>query len=192
MNPAINEMEVTAEEVEAMDALCRLGAGVPLLNISDGGRTVQYATPQFSPQPSAEVLHKPEPQISPEAIIDEMVAQFSIKLKLLLTVINQTKAQPNTTPPEGDQSLQECVQLVLTQGSWVKHAINEKVEEILDDKDFDYEIESAVESYFSNSFSLDDHVDITAEVESRIEEIVEEQLADIVSDKLRNLRITFD
>ncbi len=184
MNPAINEMEVTAEEVEAMDALCRLGAGVPLLNISDGGRTVQYATPQFSPQPSAESLHKPD--------VTTIINNICEQLSLLATVINQTKAQPNTTPPEGDQSLQECVQLVLTQGSWVKHAINEKVEEILDDKDFDYEIESAVESYFSNSFSLDDHVDITAEVENRIEEIVEEQLADIVSDKLRNLRITFD
>jgi hypothetical protein len=195
MNQAINEMEVTAEEVEAMDALCRLGAGVPLLNISDGGRTVQYATPQFSPQPSAESLHKPESQVSPEALIDEMVAQFSIKLKLLLTVINQTKAQPNTTPPEGnppEQSLQECVSLTLQQAGWFKEMVKEIVEEKIDDMDFDYQVESAVESYFSNSFSLDDHVDITAEVESRIEEIVEEQLADIVSDKLRNLRITFD
>ncbi len=194
MNPAINEMEVTAEEVEAMDALCRLGAGVPLLNISDGGRTVQYATPQFSPQPSAESLHKPESQVSPEALIDEMVAQFSIKLKLLLTVINQTKAQPtqgNSLNAE-DQSLQECVSLTLQQAGWFKEMVKEIVEEKIDDMDFDYQVESAVESYFSNSFSLDDHVDITAEVESRIEEIVEEQLADIVSDKLRNLRITFD
>lgn len=194
MNQAINEMEVTAEEVEAMDALCRLGAGVPLLNISDGGRTVQYATPQFSPQPSAESLHKPESQVSPEALIDEMVAQFSIKLKLLLTVINQTKAQPtqgNSLNAE-DQSLQECVSLTLQQAGWFKEMVKEIVEEKIDDMDFDYQVESAVESYFSNSFSLDDHVDITAEVENRIEEIVEEQLADIVSDKLRNLRITFD
>ena len=185
MNQAINEMEVTAEEVEAMDALCRLGAGVPLLNISDGGRVVQYATP-----PSAEVLHRPEPQLSPEAIIDEMVAQFSTKLKLLLTVINQTKAQPtqgNSLNAE-DQSLQECVNLTLQRAGWFEEMIGREIEK----RDLEYEIDNAVESYFTNSFSLDDHVDITAEVENKIEEIVEEQLADIVSEKLRNLRITFD
>ena len=95
MNQAINEMEVTAEEVEAMDALCRLGAGVPLLNISDGGRTVQYATPQFSPQPSAEVLHKPD--------VTTIINNICEQLSLLATVINQTKAQPHAE----DQSLQE-------------------------------------------------------------------------------------
>ena len=186
MNQAINEMEVTAEEVEAMDALCRLGAGVPLLNISDGGRVVQYATP-----PSAEVLHKTEAQLSPEAIIDEMMVQFSISLKLLLTtVINQTKAQPtqgNSLNAE-DQSLQECVSLTLQQAGWFEEMIGREIEK----RDLEYEIDNAVESYFTNSFSLDDHVDITAEVESRIEEIVEEQLADVVSEKLSNLRITFD
>lgn len=194
MNQAINEMPVTQEEIEAMDALCRLGAGVPLLNISDGGRVVQYATPQFSPQPSAEVLHKPEPQqsqLDPQKIIDEMMVQLSISLKLLLTtVINQTKAQPtqgNSLNAE-DQSLQECVNLTLQRAEWFK----EMVKEVIDDVDMEYEIDSAVDSYFTNSFSLDDHVDITAEVESRIEDIVEEQLADVVSDKLRNLRITFD
>lgn len=190
MNQAINEMEVTAEEVEAMDALCRLGAGVPLLNISDGGRVVQYATPQFSPQPSAEVLHKTEAQLSPEAIIDEMVTQFSIKLKLLLTVINQTKAQPkqgNSLNAE-DQSLQECVSLTLQRAGWFEEMIGREIEK----RDLEYEIDNAVESYFTNSFSLDDYVDITAEVESRIEDIVEEQLADVVSEKLSNLRITFD
>ena len=188
MNPAINEMEVTAEEVEAMDALCRLGAGVPLNGYVGVGKTAVFDAPQINapePQPS---------QLSPEAIIDEMVAQFSIKLKLLLTVINQTKAQPtqgNSLNAE-DQSLQECVSLTLQQAGWFKEMVKEIVEEKIDDMDFDYQVESAVESYFSNSFSLDDHVDITAEVESRIEEIVEEQLADVVSDKLRNLRITFD
>jgi len=194
MNQTINELEVTAEEVEAMDALCRLGAGVPLLNISDGGRTVQYATPQFSPQPSAESLHKPDSQVSPEALIDEMVAQFSIKLKLLLTVINQTKAQPtqgNSLNAE-DQSLQECVSAVLQQAGWFKEMVKEIVEEKIDDMDFDYQVEAAVETHFSNSFSLDDHVDITAEVESRTTEIVEEQLADLLDEKLRNVRITFD
>ena len=167
----LNKIPVTKEEEEAMQAL-----GRPLLDI----------TP--TTQDILNNLAIPQAQLSPEAIIDEMVSQFSIKLKLLLTVINQTKAQPHAE----DQSLQECVSLTLQQGNWVKHMVEEKVQSLFDDKDFEYYAESAVESYFTNSFSLDDHVDITAEVENRIEEIVEEQLADIVSEKLRNLRITFD
>jgi hypothetical protein len=192
MNQAINELEVTAEEVEAMDALCRLATGKPLLETNP---TTQDILNNIAiPQPSAEVLHKPDSQVSPEALIDEMVAQFSIKLKLLLTVINQTKAQPtqgNSLNAE-DQSLQECVSLTLQQAEWFKEMVKEVAEEKVDDMDFDYQVESAVETYFSNSFSLDDHVDFESEVSSRIEEIVEEQLADVVSDKLRNLRITFD
>ena len=58
--------------------------------------------------------------------------------------------------------------------------------------DFDYQIESAVETHFSNSFCLDDHVDITAEVESKVENIAEEMLRDMVEEKFRSLRITFD
>ena len=190
MNQAINEMPVTKEEDEAMDALCRLATGRPLLEINPTTQDIlnNIATP------SAEVLHKTEAQqsqLDPQKIIDEMMVQFSISLKLLLTtVINQTKSQPtqgNSLNAE-DQSLQECVSLTLQQAEWFK----EMVKEVIDDVDMEYEIESAVESFFTNSFSLDDHVDITAEVESRIEDIVEEQLADVVSEKLRNLRITFD
>ena len=188
MNQAINEMPVTKEEDEAMDALCRLATGRPLLEIDP---TTQDILNNIAiPQPSAEVLHKTESQLSPEAIIDEMVTQFSIKLKLLLTVINQTKAQPtqgNSLNAE-DQSLQECVSLTLQRAGWFEEMIGREIEK----RDLEYEIDNAVESYFTNSFSLDDHVDITAEVENKIEEIVEEQLADIVSEKLRNLRITFD
>lgn len=180
MNQAINEMPVTKEEDEAMDALCRLATGRPLLEINP---TTQDILNNIAiPQPSAEVLHKPTPDVT--TIINTICEQLS----LLATVINQTKAQPHAE----DQSLQECVSLTLQQGNWVKHMVEEKVQSLFDDKDFEYYAESAVESYFTNSFSLDDHVDITAEVENRIEEIVEEQLADIVSEKLRNLRITFD
>jgi|LakMenE01Jun11ns_1017448.scaffolds.fasta_scaffold9804931_2 hypothetical protein len=169
MNPAINEMPVTQEEDEAMDALCRLATGRPMLEINPTTQDIlnNIAIPQ------------PTPDIG--TIINTICAQ----LQLLTTVIKQN--QGNSLNAE-DQSLQECVNLTLQQAGWFK----EMVKEVIDDVDMEYEIESAVESYFSNSFSLDDHVDITAEVENRIEEIVEEQLADIVSDKLRNLRITFD
>jgi hypothetical protein len=169
MNQAINEMPVTKEEEEAMDALCRLATGRPMLEINP--TTQDILNNLAIPQPTPPTL---------ETIINTICEQ----LQQLATVINQTKAQPHAE----DQSLQECVSLTLQQAEWFK----EMVKEVIDDVDMEYEIDNAVESYFTNSFSLDDHVDITAEVENRIEEIVEEQLADLVSEKLRNLRITFD
>lgn len=180
MNQAINEMEVTAEEIEAMDALCRLGAGVPLLNISDGGRTVQYATPQFSPQPSAESLHKPDVNV----IINNICAQ----LQLLATVINQTKAQPNTTPPEGnppEKSLQECVSAVLQQADWFKEMFEDAIENQVGD--MNYKIEERVDAFFSHSFSIDDYADIDQIVSDK----VDDALADMVEEKFRDVRVSF-
>jgi hypothetical protein len=111
-------------------------------------------------------------------------------------------SQPKPQPEAGTNvpSLQETIELTLQQAKWFKEMVNERAEELVDDKDFAYEIESAVETHFSNSFSLDDHVDISAEVESKVEDIaedllkdiVEERLAEIVSNKLQSLRITFD
>jgi hypothetical protein len=175
-----NQMEVTKEEEEAMDALCRLGAGVPLLNISDGGRTVQYATPQFSPQPSAEVLHKPD--------VTTIINNICEQLSLLATVINQTKAQPNTTPPEGnppEKSLQECVSAVLQQADWFKEMFEDAIENQVGD--MNSTIEDRVDAFFSHSFSLDDHVDIDGLVSDK----VDDSLAEIVEEKFRDVRVSF-
>ena len=172
MNQAINEMPVTKEEDEAMDALCRLATGRPLLEINPTTQDIlnNIATPQ------------PTPPTKTNTPLWMDIHNLGAQLQQLATVI-----KGNSLNAE-DQSLQECVSLTLQQAGWFK----EMVKEAIDDVDMEYEIDNAVESYFTNSFSLDDHVDITAEVESRIEDIVEEQLADVVSDKLRNLRITFD
>ena len=136
---------------------------------------------------SAESLHKPT--------LDEIVNAISAQLQLLASIIKEGQGSSH-----GEKSLQECLDATLQQAEWFKEAVEEKVETLVDDMDHSYEIESAVETYFSNSFSLDDHVDITAEVESKVEDIaedllkdiVEERLAEIVSNKLQNLRITFD
>jgi hypothetical protein len=165
----INNLPTTPEEDEAMQAL-------------------------------SEKQHAPEPQpsqVSPEALIEHMVAQFSTNLRLLLTtIISQPKAQPEG----GENSLQECVETTLQQAKWFKEMVYERAEELVDDKDFAYEIESAVETHFSNSFSLDDHVDISAEVESKVEDIaegllkdiVQEQLEEVVAEKLKSIRVVFD
>ena len=194
MNQAINEMPVTKEEDEAMDALCRLATGRPLLEINP--TTQDILNNIATPQPSAEVLHKTEAQLSPEAIIDEMVAQFSTKLKLLLTVINQTKAQPtqgNSLNAE-DQSLQECVSATLQQADWFKEMFEDAIENQVGD--MSSTIEDRVDAFFSHSFSIDDYVDVDSivrdKVDDDLEDIVEDKLADLVSEKLRNLRITFD
>ena len=168
----LNNMPVTKEEEEAMDALSRLATGRPLLDITPTTQDIlnNMAIPQ------------------PEPTLEGIVQNICTQLQLLATVINQTKAQPNTTPPEGDQSLQECVSTTLQQAEWFKEVVEEKI----GDMDFDYQIESAVETHFSNSFCLDDHVDFESEVSSRLEEIVEEKLADLLDEKFRKLRISFD
>lgn len=141
------------------------------------------------------VWRDPTP-LPPTPTLESIVQNICTQLQLLATVIKEGQGNSQA----GEKSLQECVSVTLEQAEWFKEMVEEKAEELVDDKDFDYQIESTVESYFSNSFSLDDHVDITAEVESKVEDIaedllkdmVEERLAEIVSNKLQNLRITFD
>jgi hypothetical protein len=186
----LNNIPVTKEEDEAMDALSKLGAGVPFGYIGEG-KTAVFDAPQ---------VNAPDPT-PPKLDIDEILNAISAQLYLLASVI---KEKGTNVPTEGAgtdvPNLQDCVSTTLQQAEWFKEMVDEKAEELVDDKDFDYQIESAVESYFSNSFCLDDHVDITAEVESKVEDIaedllkdmVEERLAEIVSNKLQNLRITFD
>jgi len=181
----LNNIPVTKEEDEAMDALSRLGAGVP---IQPNPNAIQYT--------HGGTLGLPEPT---PPTLDEIVNAISAQLQLLATVIKERSGTP--VPNEGaEKSLQACVDATLQQAEWFKETVEEKVETLVDDMDHSYNIESSVESYFSDSFSLDDHVDITAEVESKVEDIaedllkdiVEERLAEIVSNKLQNLRITFE
>lgn len=170
----LNNIPVTKEEDEAMDALSRLGAGVPLWR---------------DPSPLPEL---------PTPTLETIITNISAQLQLLASVIKEKQEKSSDGNPS--QSLQECLDATLQQAEWFKEAVEEKVETLVDDMDHSYGIESSVEDYFSNSFCLADHVDITAEVESTVEDIaedllkdiVEERLAEIVSNKLQNLRITFD
>jgi hypothetical protein len=185
----LNNIPVTKEEEEAMDALSKLGAGVPFGYIGEG-KTAVFDAPQ---------VNAPDPT-PPKPDLDEILNAISAQLYLLASVIKESAEKGKFSDGNPSQSLQECVSTTLEQAEWFKEMVDERAEELVDDKDFDYQIESAVESYFSNSFCLDDHVDITAEVESKVEDIaedllkdmVEERLAEIVSNKLQNLRITFD
>jgi hypothetical protein len=151
---------------------------------------IEYAT-QHAPEPQPTLC---EPTQTPD--LTTIINAICTQLQLLSTVISQTKAQPSTTPPEGDQpTLQETIALTLQQADWFKDMVKDEVES---------RVESEVESYFERRFDPTDHFDfndaVSNEVDDRlddvvrdrIDEAVEEQLGEVVSNKLQNLRVVFD
>lgn len=184
----LNQIPVTQEEEEAMDSMSRLGAGVGLND-----------TP---PHPFKEVFNvKPTSleqweKFSQPPTLETIINNICTQLQLLSTVIKEGAGKGNSLNAE-DQSLQECVGSVLESAQWFREMVAEKVDELVEDKDFEYEIGDHVERYMRNEFSLDDHVDIHAEIESKIDEIVEraveDKLTEVVEEALRNasIRINF-
>jgi hypothetical protein len=163
-----NNLPNTPEEDEAMRELFE--------------KMGQDLTAQHAPVPQPTQMGEPLPksQVSPEALIEHMVAQFSTNLKLLLTtVINQH--QPNTTPPEG-ANLQDCVEQVLTQAVWFEKMVEEQVESRVEDE---------VENYFQHRFDASNYFDfgdaVSDEVSNQIHDIVRDQLDDVVADKLEEV-----
>jgi hypothetical protein len=199
----LNQLPNTPEEDEAMRELFEkmgqdLTGKVPVLNISDGGRTVQYQTAPNAPAPQPSEMGEPLPksQVNPEAVIDEMLYTIKQSLLLLATVINQPKAQPNTTPPEGDPpSLQETIELTLQQADWFEKMVQEAVAE---------RVESEIEDYFYHRFDPSNFFDfgdaISNEVHDRIDDAVRDHIDDAVADKveeavverMNSIRVVFD
>ena len=145
--------------------------------------------------------HAPEPQdseIDPIKLIDEMMTQFSIKLKLLATVISQSKAQPVEEKSSSIESLQECVSLTLQQADWFKDLI--RVELVALDLEKIAEgavesiVENEVESYFENRFDPSDHFDFDDAthdaVGDRIDDVVSDKIDDAVDAYLTNATIS--
>ena len=99
--------------------------------------------------------------------------------------------------------MQATVDVVLEQADWFKYMVEERASEAasnyLEDKNFDYAIESAVGNYFDD-FSLEDHVDVADlvndAVEDRLSDIVDERLEDMVNEKMeamiKTATITFN
>lgn len=154
------------------------------------------------PQPSGENPHKPS-QVNPEAVIEDMVAKFSISLRLLLaTVINQPKAQPEGA--QESQSLQQCVALTLQQAEWFKEMVGACIDEDMVRDAVKDAVESEVDTYFRNEFDPTYHFDfgdaVSSEVSDqlddvvrdRLDEVVQEQLEEVVAERLKNIRVVFD
>ena len=165
-----------------MDALAKLGGGVALKEMFAGmgqDLTAQHAP---APQPTCgQPVHNSN--VSPEAVIDEMLFTIKQSLLLLATVINQPKAQPEGA--QESQSLQHTVALVLQQSDWFKEMLHESIDAIFDIEDYAREavqgvVENEVESYFSNSFDPTDHFDFN----DAVQDAVSDQIDDVVSDKI--------
>ena len=179
---SINNLPTTTEEDEAMKELFeKMGQDL----------TAQHAP---APQPS---------QVNPEAVIEDMVAKFSISLRLLLTtVINQPKAQPEGA--QESQSLQQCVALTLQQAEWFKEMVGACIDEDMVRDAVKDAVESEVDTYFRNEFDPTYHFDfgdaVSSEVSDqlddvvrdRLDEVVQEQLEEVVAEKLKSIRVVFD
>ena len=150
---------------------------------------IDYATQHApEPQPMPLLCESTQSEIDPMKLIDEMMSQFSIKLKLLATVINQAKAQPNTTPPEGNQSLQDCVSETLKQAGWFEDLVREAVNDMEFSDMIKDAVETDVEHYFAYSFDPTDHFDI----DDAVANVVDDKLEDIVAEKFSNINISFN
>ena len=210
----INEMPVTQEEEEAMDALARLGGGVALKEMfrdmgsvyaGEGktsvmdevhalGRTIAENTRL---EAQAGTLDAPTPQHSLEQILKTIGEQFT-----LLSTVIQAKAQPEEA--QGN-SLQECVSLTLQQADWFKDLIRHElvaldIAEIAKDAVEDI-VENEVESYFDNRFDPEQYYDfgdaVSDAVDDKLDDVVRERVMDsleeVVAEKLSeaNISISF-
>jgi hypothetical protein len=177
---SINNLPTTTEEDEAMKELFeKMGQDL----------TAQHAP---APQPS---------QVNPEAVIEDMVAKFSISLRLLLTtVLSQSQAETKA----GENSLQECVSTTLQQADWFKEMVGACIDEDMVRDAVKDAVESEVDTYFSNEFDPTYHFDfgdaVSSEVSDqlddvvrdRLDEVVQEQLEEVVAEKLKSIRVVFD
>ena len=202
----LNGAQQKALDDQALQDMAKLGGVDPLSEMfTQMGRDL--ANHELAHQQAQQArLDAPESQpseIDPIKLIDEMMSQFSIKLKLLATVISQAKAQPDTTPPEGTNvpSLQETISLTLQQADWFRTMVRHElvaldIEEIAKEA-VESVVEDEVESYFEHRFDCTDHFDfddaVSNEVHDRLDDVVRDRVMDsleeVVAEKLSEASI---
>jgi len=121
----------------------------------------------------------------------ELTQQLTQSFATLINAILALQAQPQPV----SEGLEETVDTVLQNADWFANKVDEKLDELVDDHDFDYEIERAVENHFGD-FCLEDHVDVSSEIESivddRLDEMVQEKVEEILREKLSTATISFN
>jgi hypothetical protein len=146
-----------------------------------------------------QALVTPTPQVqetctTPTPTLEDVINNICSQLQLLATVIKQQ--QGNSLSP--DQTMQECVQLVLQQSTWFEGMIDRKIEDANIEDMVKDRVEDEVNEWFSHSFSLTDHVDIDDliqdEVNDKLDDVVgeklDEKLQELVDEKFRNADIS--
>ena len=178
-----NNLTETPEEKEAMDTI---------------STTIQGVTgAQYTPMDTS-----PQAQQNQQAI-EQLLNNLTYTIQAIIKLSVEKYKQPVSTPPAEQTNLQDTVETVLDNAEWFKYMVEERASEAasnyLEDKNFDYAIESAVGNYFDD-FSLEDHVDVADlvndAVEDRLSDIVDERLEDMVNEKMeamiKTATITFN
>ncbi len=91
----LNQLPVTKEEEEAMDALSRLGAGVPFGYVGEG-KTAAFDAPQ---------INAPDTTPTPPTL-ETIIANICAQLQLLTSVIKEGQEKGNSHAGTDVPSLQ--------------------------------------------------------------------------------------
>jgi DNA-binding protein Fis len=133
---------------------------------------------------------------SPKTPEQDQNARVKMLMDMLTTTLNQLVKELQT-PSQPQTDLEEAVNTTLENAEWFKERVEDTAKDLVEEQDFEYEINNAVEREL-RSLDINDHCDIDDmvrdAVDDRIEEIVaeavEERLTEILEEKLRNANIT--
>jgi hypothetical protein len=193
----LNNMPVTQEEEEAMDALAKLGGGVTLGEMFQSmhpsitnrlGETIMLPPNLTVPAVENMPQHAPEPQPSGEnphnPDLPTIINNICTQLQLLATVIKGNSQAED----QSNQSLQECVSLTLQQADWFKDLVRHELIaagiEDLAKEAVESVVEEEVESYFDHRFDPENHFDFNDAVENAVDDRLDDIVRDRVMDSL--------
>lgn len=128
-------------------------------------------------------------EVLPNPTLESILKTIGEQFALLSTVITQAKAQPNTTPPEGNPPpLQETIELVLQQSDWFAEMVRQEVMSMDFDDTLEGQVERYCENYFSYNFDPKDHFDI----DGVIQDCVDDEIDQAVEEYMSNATLTIE
>ena len=137
-----------------------------------------------------QALVTPTPQVqeictTPTPTLEDVINNICTQLQLLTTVIKQQQGNSLSA----DKTMQECVELVLTQSTWFNDMIDRKIEDAdIEDLVRD-RVGDEVTNWFSSEFNLNDHVDVDDMVKDEVSDRLDDKLQELVDEKFSNINI---
>ena len=137
-----------------------------------------------------QALVTPTPQVqeictTPTPTLEDVINNICTQLQLLTTVIKQQQGNSLSA----DKTMQECVELVLTQSTWFNDMIDRKIEDVdIEDLVRD-RVGDEVTNWFSSEFNLNDHVDVDDMVKDEVSDRLDDKLQELVDEKFSNINI---